>query len=190
MTNKKIFQNGNIVSAKKLEVLTFSLGTVGSLKTVPGVVESGDNGIVIHTKESPASGTIYPADHIAVVRVLGGKVFINDKYDIYTLSPEKASKKLVDPIVPTKVLNKEQELDLKPLFDAASEPVYGYITPVEMRRVIVITPDMEVNTCYNEWDPATPCSMNIGDVFVVSDENTYTGYRIGKEEFAETHVLV
>lgn len=188
--NEKIFRRGTIVNAKKIEVLTFSLGPVGQLKELNGVIDCTPEGVVkLHTKESPASGTAYPADHIAVVRVLGGKVFIDGKYDIYTLSLDKASAKLVNAINPATLLTAMQLKELQPLFNVASQKVYGYITPVESRRVIVITSNMDVHTCYNEWDPKTPCTMDIGDVFVVSDESTYTGYRIGKEEFAETHIL-
>jgi len=80
--------------------------------------------------------------------------------------------------------------ELKPLLDVASE-VRPAIAPGKSgRRVIVITSEMisaGVTVCYNEWDPETPCDLEEGDVFLVSDETTFKGYRIGREEFAGTH---
>lgn len=188
--NEKIFRNGTIKEAKKLKIVTFSLGPVGELKPLEGVIDCVEDGTVrIHTKESPAEGTAYRADHIAVVRVLGGRVFIDGKYDIYTLSAEKAAQKLVHSISKEKLVTDKQLKELQPLFDCGKE-CRGFITPEEIRKVIVITEDMGVDTCYNEWEPETPCTMVPGDVFLVSDEANYTGYRIGKEEFEETHILL
>lgn len=188
--NEKIFRNGTVKKAKKLKVLTFSLGTVGELKPLKGVIDRMENGTVrLHTKEAPAEGTAYPVDHVAVVRVLGGRVFIDGKYDIYTLSAEKAAQKLVHSISKEKLVTDKQLKELQPLLDCGKE-CRGFITPEEIRKVIVITEDMGVDTCYNEWEPETPCPMVPGDVFLVSDEATCTGYRIGKEEFEETHILL
>ena len=108
---------------------------------------------------------------------------------VYTLSPEKAAQKLIHSISKEKLVTDKQLEELKPLFECGKE-CRGFITPEEIRKVIVITEDMEITECYNEWDPETPCPMVPGDVFLVSDETAGIGYRIGKDEFAETHVLI
>lgn len=183
--NKKIFDGATIVKAKKLEVLTFALGRVADLGTLKGVIEVHNEKKVIFSKESPYNGTEYNPESIAVVRVLGGKVFINGKYDIYTMTPEVAAKKLKNEIDVKSSLTDEQFEQLRPLFECGTPK--GYITPEEIRQVIVV---QEAGVCYNEWDPETPCDLVPGDVFLVSDADSMTGYRIGKEEFAETHVLL
>lgn len=188
MNNRIIFKKGTIVNAKKLGVLTFSLGEVGKLRPVEGVIEPTNEGVVIHTKESPAEGTLYPSNFIAVIRILGDKILIKGKYDIYAISPEVAKKKLNNPVESVMLSQKQVELLAKVI--VSTDNLGIYFTPLEMRRVIIITEDMKVNTCYNEWDQKTPCHMEVGDVFVVTDEKTYSGYRIGKEEFEETHVLI
>lgn len=185
MANEKIFEGATIVRAKKLEVLTIALGLVKDLKQLDGVIDI-DNGVTkIHTKESPAEGTVYHGTDTAVVRVLGGRVFIDGKYDIYTLAPDKVVNKLKNPVDINKVLTSEQYTQLKPLFDCGFPK--AFITPEEEREVIIIK---EKGICYNEWDPTTPCSVCPGDVFLVSNKEAQTGYRIGKQEFEETHILL
>ena|GEM_PF-2582019 len=196
MVNEWILANGEPQKAEKLEVMTFSLGEVGKLKELDGVILRNENGTHLVTKEAPLAigGCRYDDDRIAVVRIIGGKVLMGGAYDIYALTPENAAKRLKTPVVAK--LSPIQKLELTPIFDAASA-VTAYITPKEIREVIVITPEMISQNggnpvpCHNEWDAEgvhTP--LVEGDVFVVSDKGTAKGYRIGAEEFAETHKLI
>lgn len=189
MANAKIFEMGTIVGARKIEVITIGLGKVKNLGDLKDVIwHSADGKIVIVTKEAP-QGCTYDDDRTVVVRVIDGKVLIGGKYDIYAPGEDQIEKLLRKPYDLSKLVE-EQIAELKPLLDVASE-VRPAIAPGESgRRVIVITAEMieaGVTECYNEWDPETPCNLEEGDVFLVSDESNFKGYRIGREEFAGTH---
>lgn len=189
MANQKIFELGTIVGARKIEVITIGLGKVKDLGDIKGVIWHNEDGkTVIVTKEAP-QGCVYDDDRTVVVRVIDGKVMIGGKYDIYAPGEDKIEKLLRKPYDLSE-LSEKQMTELKPLLDVASE-VRPAIAPGESgRRVIVITAEMisaGVTACYNEWEPETPCTLEEGDVFLVSDESLFKGYRIGHEEFAGTH---
>lgn len=189
MANQKIFELGTIVGARKIEVITIGLGKVKDLGDIKGVIWHNEDGkTVIVTKEAP-QGCVYDDDRTVVVRVIDGKVIIGDKYDIYAPGEDKIEKLLRKPYDLSE-LSEKQMTELKPLLDVASE-VRPAIAPGESgRRVIVITAEMisaGVTACYNEWEPETLCALEEGDVFLVSDESQFKGYRIGREEFAGTH---
>ena len=189
MANNKIFEMGTVVGARKIEVITIGLGQVKDLGNLKDVIwHNADGKTVIVTKEAP-QGCPYDDNRTLVVRVIDGKVLIGGKYDIYAPDEDKIEKLLRKPYDLSN-LSEEQMLELKPLLDVASE-VRPAIAPGESgRRVIVITKEMieaGVTECFNEWDPETPCNLEEGDVFLVSDESQFKGYRIGREEFAGTH---
>lgn len=186
--NNKIFEMGSVVGARKIEVITIGLGKVKNLGVLDGVVWHKYGKTFIATKEAP-QGCDYDDDRTVVVRIIDGKVLINGKFDIYAPGEDKIEKLLRKPYDLSK-LSEEQMAELKPLLDVASE-VRSAIAPGESgRRVIIITAEMieaGVTECYNEWDPKTPCKLEAGDVFLVSDESKFQGYRIGSEEFVGTH---
>ncbi len=189
MANQKIFELGTVVEARKIEVITIGLGKVKDLRELKGVIWHNEHGeTVISTKEAP-QGCIYDGDRTVVVRVIDGKVLIDGKYDVYAPDESQIGKLLRTPYDMSKLSN-EQMAELKPLLDVASD-IRPAIAPGESgRRVIVITAEMiamGVNECYNEWDPSTPCTLEEGDVFLVSNEREFKGYRIGRKEFAGTH---
>ena len=189
MANEKIFELGNIVRARKIEVVTIGLGLVRNLSDLEGVIwHNADGKTVIVTKEAP-EGCNYDGDRTVVVRVIDGKVLINGRFDIYAPGEDKIEK-LLRKQYNLANLSEQQMCELQPLLDVASE-VRPAIAPSESgRRVIVITAEMisaGVSVCYNQWEPATPCNLEEGDVFLVSDESQFKGYRIGREEFAGTH---
>ena len=189
MANQKIFELGTIVGARKIEVITIGLGKVKDLGDLEGVIwHNADGKTVIVTKEAP-QGCTYDDDRTVAVRVIDGNVLIGGKYDIYAPGEDKIEKLLRKPYDISK-LSEEQMAELKPLLDVASE-VRPAIAPGESGRcVIVITAEMiaaGVTECYNEWEPETPCVLEEGDVFLVSDESQFKGYRIGREEFVGTH---
>lgn len=189
MANEKIFELGAIVRARKIEVITIGLGKVKNLSDLKDVIWHNEDGkTILVTKEAP-HGCSYADDRTVVVRVIDGKVLISGMYDIYAPDESKIENLLSKSFDLSK-LSEEQMVELKPLIDVASD-VRPAIAPGESgRRVIVITAEMiaaGVTECYNEWDPETPCVLEEGDVFLVSDESHFKGYRIGREEFAGTH---
>lgn len=191
--NEAIIRKGVIVEACKLAVLTFSLGLVGLLKSLADVIIRINGETRLVTKEAPG-GCRYDDDWTAVVRVIGGKVFMGMFYDLYALSPAAAIKKLKNKI--DVELTEEQRAELAPIFAVASE-VKAYLTPEERRNVVIITPELanligddSSVMCHNEWDDEgilTP--LHIGDVFVISDIEKGLGYRIGADEFKGTHSI-
>lgn len=191
--NAKIISEGTIVSATKLPVVTIGLGAVSKLKELEGVIWHDDDGnVVIKTKEAP-DGCLYEQDRTVVVRVIGDKVKMNGLYDIYAPAPSKIEKLLSNPIE-LDSLPLEQNDELFPVLMVASE-IRPSLAPAEPgRRVIVITKDMldgnEYIECHCPWDPDDVLTkLYEGDIFLVEDEATCKGYRIGREEFEGTHAF-
>ena len=189
--NKRILDQGTIISARKTETITIGLGEVGQMEVLKGVVEKDIDGKVrVFTKENP-EGFCYESTRTLVVRVIDGQVLINGKYDMYCPENDKIDKLLKNSF-DIKNLTLQQLIELAPLFNIATE-IRPAISPGEPgRRVIEITREMieaGINQCYNEWDPETPCTLEEGDFFLVTDEDKCQGYRIGRTEFLGTHVF-
>ncbi len=191
--NEYIIKNGTIVEATKLPVITIGIGAVKNLKDLKGTIWHENGKVVIATKEAP-KGCTYDQDRIAVVRIISGKVKMHGLYDIYALERIKAEKLLSKPFE-LNSLPIDQLKELQPILNASSE-VRPSITPAEHgRKVIIITDEMIGERgyiyCHCPWDPDDVMTkMFKGDVFVIKDEATCKGYRIGKEEFDGTHMLV
>ena len=200
--NEQIMRMGTIVGATKLPVITIGIGEVSKLKDLPKTIWHNDKGeVVIATKEAP-DGCIYDQSRIAVVRVIGGKVLINGLYDIYAPDPSKIEKLLSnnpfellgEPGMPGNLSSEEDLKAFNAILNVASE-VRPSIAPAEPgRKVIVITEDMVGENgyieCHCPWDPEDVLTkLYVGDIFLVEDEATCKGYRIGKEEFEGTHKL-
>lgn len=204
--NMEIIKKGAVQGATKLAVITIGIGRVCDLQSLTFVAVEGDEerkiiwrdesgNVVIATKEHP-EGDVYPQDLTAVVRVVGGKVFINGLYDVYVPAAHKIEKLLSNPIDLAEVLNGTQLEELQPMLDVASE-VRPSIAPAEPgRKVVVITEEMlggaESMECVCTWheDSGQTTKLYAGDVFLIEDEAKGHGYRIGAQEFAETHELV
>lgn len=191
--NERILKMGTIVGTTKLPVITIGLGPVSELEDLDGTIWHRDGKVVIATKEAP-EGCTYEQDRTVVVRVIGGKVKMNGLYDIYAPNASKIEKLLSNPFELSS-LPLDQLDELQPVLNMASE-VRPSIAPAEYgRKVIVITDEM-VNeqgyiNCHCPWDPdGVLTKLYVGDVFLVEDEATCKGYRIGKEEFEGTHKLV
>ena len=191
--NEKIINDGSIVSATKLPVITIGIGRVSELKDLPGTIWHEDGKVVIATKEAP-DGCTYEQDRVVVVRVIGDKVKMNGLFDIYAPNNNKIEKLLSNPINLSEHLSHELMNELQPVLAVASE-VRPSLAPAETgRKVIVITKEMvgdaDYIECHCPWDPDDVLTkLYVGDIFLVEDESTYKGYRIGKEEFEGTHAL-
>ena len=190
--NARILNEGTIVGATKLPVITIGIGRVSGLEDLPGTIWHEDGKVVIATKEAP-EGCTYEQDRTVVVRVIGGKVKMSGLYDIYAPNESKIQKLLSNPF-DLNSLPSEQLNELQPILNVASE-VRPSIAPAEYgRKVIVITDEMVGEQgyvdCHCPWDPEDVLTkLYAGDIFLVEDEDTCKGYRIGKEEFEGTHQL-
>lgn len=138
--NEEILKYGKVTESMKVPVLTISLGKVGELKEIPGVIFRKDGVTYIVTKENP-NGNPYSDDNIAVVRVIGGKVLISGKYDIYALSEEKASKKLSNPVENFE-LNIKSVVELAPILAAKGNTPEVFMSRPERRKVIKVTNEL------------------------------------------------
>lgn len=196
--NEQIMRKGTIVRATKLPVTTFGLGPVSKLKDLPGTIwHDENNNVVIATKEAP-DGCIYDQSRIAVVRIIKGKVKINGLYDIYAPDPSKIENLLSHPFEyrtpPEEIFSNENSQELQAILDVASE-IRPSITPAEHGRKVIIITNKMVNEngyieCHCPWDADYVLTkLYPGDVFLVEDEKSFKGYRIGKEEFEGTHKL-
>lgn len=201
--NRPIFQMGAIVPASKMEVITIGLGRGRDISDLT-IMRKGceeykvfchtpEGDIVVATKEHP-EGDTYDGDRTVVVRVLGGQVFLNGLYDLYCPEEERIAKLLGNPFKLDELLTQEQLDELEPVLLAGSV-IKPSLAPEEPgRRVIQITPEMVgadgTVKCQCPWDPeGVLTDMEPGDFFLVQDEATFKGYRIGKEEFEMTHKL-
>lgn len=190
--NERILKEGTIVGATKLPVITIGIGLVSELNDLDGTIWHRDGKVVIATKEAP-EGCIYEQERTVVVRIIGGKVKMNGLYDIYAPSTSKIEKLLSNPF-DLKSLPSDQLDELQPILNVASE-VRPSIAPAEYgRKAIVVTDEMVGEqgyiNCHCPWDPDDVLTkLYVGDIFLVEDEDTYKGYRIGKEEFEGTHKL-
>ena len=191
--NAKIINEGKIVTATKLPVVTIGLGKVSKLKEVEGVIWHDSSGnTIIRTKEAPC-GCFYKQDRTVVVRIIGSKVKMRGLYDIYAPAPGKIEK-LLSNTIDLNSLSLVQRVQLAPILWAASK-VQPSLAPAEPgRKVIVITKEMlhgnEFIECHCPWDPDyVMTKLYSGDIFLVEDEATCKGYRIGREEFNGTHVF-
>lgn len=193
--NIEIMNKGGIQSATKLPVVTIGIGKVADLKDLDGVIWHDEQGrVVIATKEHP-EGDVYEQDREVVVRVIGGKVLMNGKYDIYAPAPHKIGKLLGNVVDIDDQLTPEQQDELWPLIEVASA-IIPSLAPAEYgRKVVLITEEMVGGAGYIEcvctWheDSGELTKLFPGDVFLVEDEALGHGYRIGAEEFNETHVI-
>lgn len=192
--NKKIMENGVIVEAVKLPVITIGIGPVAQLKDLEGIIwHDGDN-VVIKTKEAP-DGCTYDQSLTAVVRIIGDKVLMNGLYDIYAPAASKIAKLLSNPI-DMSTIPSTQLAELQPILNVASEVRPSLAPADEGRKVIEITESMcgadgHID-CVCSWEEASEKTTTLypGDFFLVEDEEKAMGYRIGKDEFEETHALV
>ena len=156
----------------------------------------------IKTKECP-TGQIYDEiQYRTVIRVLGGKVLINNMVDAYTWDTARVAKNIGN-AYPIGVHDGKSLMNLSAFLfsitdlkereefaDMMANSTRDFLvcpTPAETRKVIIV--DTAVGkalgwTICNEWCEEENCKIEYGDAIVVSEKGYY---RIGREEFALTH---
>ncbi len=164
----------------------------------------------ISTKEQP-DGNIYDeAVYQTVLRIIGGKVLMSGRPDCYCWKFSKVSSAKDVKVVGTNsaegiinlciVLNGiSDEADKKMLADmfASMKRDLLLVTTVsEERRCIEVTQelyDSGVTACVDQWmevnenGEGESTQLQVGDYLIITDKGVY---RIGHDEFVETHVIM
>ncbi len=190
-----IIAKGTVRPATKLPVVTIGLGRVRDLRELPGVVSKNENGDTVIVTKEHLNGIAYPQSWTAITRVIDGKVLINGHYDLYAVKDEKLPKLLGNRIDLSDHLDETQLAELQPIFGVASEITPSLAPANSGRKVIEITKEMLGDSDHIQcelplsWNNGQPSSTPLyeGDIFVMENEETGKGYRIGREEFAGTH---
>ncbi len=164
----------------------------------------------VSTKEQP-TGNHYDEDAFqTVLRIIGGKVLMSGRPDCYCWKFSKVESAKDVKVIGTNssegilslcsVLNtipdEEEKKMLADMFTSMKKDLLLVTTPAENRQCIEVTQELYnlgVTSCVDEWmevdqDGNAPATqLNIGDFLIVSENGIY---RIGKEEFLETHNLL
>lgn len=163
----------------------------------------------VSTKEQP-DGNIYDESVFQIVlRIIGGKVLMNGRPDCYCWKHSKVDSaknvQLVGTNSATGLINLCSVLDsvtdsaeksmMADMFANLKKDLLLITTPSEERTCIEVTEDMYhsgIIACVDEWmdtdenGEAEATWLHIGDYLIVSDSGVY---RVGREEFLETHVI-
>ena len=170
----------------------------------------------IRTKENPEGFTYEETEYQVVMRILGGKLYINNMVDAYTWTKERVNKylsrgehkfiginsyeNLMNLIEVIKSLkNEEDKLTVTDMFLKNNNYTFINVkTPAEERHVMIVDEEILKVTkgIVNEWDgckgeEVDPTPIEIGDAIVITlcdnPQCGYTFYRIGRDEFKETY---
>lgn len=163
----------------------------------------------VATKEQP-SGNIYDEKAFqTVLRIIGGKVLMSNRPDCYCWKFSKVtSAKNVSKIgtcsaegilslcnVLNGITHEAEKSLVADMFAKLKNDLLLVTTPQEQRTCIEVTEVMyhsDIHYCVDEWmEPdengdAEITRLSIGDYLIVTDSGVY---RIGHDEFLETHVI-
>lgn len=204
-TTKRILEVGTTVSCIKLELQNI---------VFPKWSDLGMMGLIfrqcVSTKEQPAGNIYDEAVFQTVLRVLDGKVLMSERPDCYCWKFSKVEKAKNVKVIGTNSaeglislcsvlssITKESEKKmLADMFANMKKDLLLVTTPAENRFCIEVTSEMYaagITACVDEWmeidenGMAEATQLCIGDYLIVSDSGIY---RIGHDEFMETHRLV
>lgn len=163
----------------------------------------------IRTKEQP-NGHIYDEDKFQVVlRIIGGKLFINNKPDCYCWSFSQFEKAKKTELIGTNsslglislanllntISNENEKRVLADMLISIKRDLLLVTLPAEKRKCIEITEEIYssgLTFCVDEWmdvdenGQAEITALNIGDFLIVSNTGVYC---IRRQEFLETHSM-
>lgn len=203
-TTKRILEEGNVVSCVKLELQNI---------VFPKWSDLGMFGMMFRqcvvTKEQPAGNIYDEAVFQTVLRVLDGKVLMSDRPDCYCWKYSKVESAKDVRVVGTNsaeglislcsvlndVTSDSEKKMLADMFANMKKDLLLVTTPAENRRCIEVTREMYdagITACVDEWmdadedGMASATNLAIGDYLIVTDDGVY---RIGRDEFLETHRL-
>ena len=164
---------------------------------------------MIRTKEQPEGCLYDETEYQIVLRVIDGKVFMNNLLDSYSWKIKKVQSANTRPIgtisadalltltdfLPT-VLDPDERKMLADMFVGLNKNLSLITTPEENRQCILITPELYeqgVTYCVDDWmevddeGNASTTELNPGDVLIVSSDGVYC---IRRDTFYKTHALV
>lgn len=163
----------------------------------------------LSTKEQP-SGNIYDeAQFQTVLRVLGGKLLMENRPDCYCWKFSKLEKaKNVRPVgvncadaiitmceVLASIDDESEKKMLADMFANMKKDLLLVTSPAENRRCIEVTQelyDSGLTYCIDEWmdvdenGDSEATLLNVGDFLIVTDSGAYC---IRRDEFLETHTI-
>lgn len=164
----------------------------------------------VATKEQPAGNIYDEAVFQTVLRIIGGKVLMSERPDCYCWKFSKVENAKDVKLIGTNsseallslchvldtVTDKEDRKMLADMFANMKKNLLLVTTPAENRYCIEITAELYaagVTACVDEWmetdenGMASATQLCIGDYLIVTGESVY---RIGHDEFVETHELL
>lgn len=166
-----IFDMGEILYAKRLEKMNFILGPVEKIKPLEGIIERDGEYLIIHSNGWERT---YSRGFVVIL-----EVFTNGKWELKAIPASDIRRRLIRPVSKEKFLNSKELEKLQPIFDCSNEEkIYGYVTPEETKKVIIITEEMNVP------------NIQPGDIFIIKDEEDQTGSFMDRLEFEEIHVFL
>lgn len=203
-STEKILSMGKKVPCTKLELQNIVFPKWSDLGLVGMMFRQ-----CVSTKEQP-SGNIYDeAVFQTVLRIIGGKVLMTGRPDCYCWKYSKVeSAKNVRMVgtnsasglinlceVLASITNKEEKSMVADMFANSKKDLLLVTTPAEDRTCIEVTPELYaagITHCVDEWmEPdedgnAEATALCVGDYLIVTNSGVY---RIGHDEFVETHVI-
>lgn len=204
-TTKRILEVGNVLDCIKLELQNI---------VFPKWSDLGLMGLIfrqcVSTKEQPLGNIYDEAVFQTVLRVLDGKVLMSDRPDCYCWKFSKVeSAKDVKVIgtnsaeglislctVLSSITEESEKKMVADMFANLKKDLLLVTTPAENRYCIEVTQKMflaGITACVDEWmetdenGMASATQLCIGDYLIVTDSGIY---RIGRDEFMETHRLI
>lgn len=164
----------------------------------------------VATKEQPLGNIYDEAVFQTVLRIIGGKVLMSERPDCYCWKFSKVLENIKNAkvigsnsaeglislcTVLNSVTNEDDKKVLADMFANMKKDLLLVTTPAENRSCIEVTQelyDAGITACVDEWMSTDGNGMASATLLYVGDYLIVTGnsvYRIGHDEFVETHVL-
>lgn len=163
----------------------------------------------VSTKEQPAGNIYDEAIFQVVLRVIGGKVLMNGRPDCYCWKQSKVANSKDVQLVGTNsadglinlcgildsISDQTEKSMMADMFANLKKDLLLITTPAENRICIEVTADLYnsgITHCVDEWMEtdengyAEATELQIGDFMIVTNSGVY---RVGRDEFIETHVI-
>lgn len=163
----------------------------------------------VSTKEQPDGNIYAEATFQTVLRIIGGKVLMSGRPDCYCWKFSKVEKAKNVRMVGTNsasglitlcevlagINNEDEKKMIADMFANSKKDLLLVTTPAEQRTCIEVTQelyDAGITHCVDEWmdvdieGNAEATALCVGDYLIVTDSGVY---RIGHDEFVETHVI-